>query len=261
MNTYERIARVVRYLDAHHADQPDLAALARHVGLSRHHFHRLFVSWARITPKDFLQCLTLAHAKKLLQGGKSVLHAALETGLSSPGRLYDLCVTLEAASPGEMKSGGEGWTISFGFAGSPFGNCLIGKNPRGLCHVSFVEPNREKSALTNLQTRWPQAHWHRDDALAGKLAGRIFYRGTNKNSQAPLRAFMRGTSFQVRVWRALLQVEPGTVISYGRLATVLQQPSASRAVRSAVGKNPLARLIPCHRVIRETGVLGNYRWG
>ena len=158
MNTYERIARVVRYLDAHHADQPDLAALARHVGLSRHHFHRLFVSWARITPKDFLQCLTLAHAKKLLQGGKSVLHAALETGLSSPSRLHDLCVALEAASPGEMKSGGGGWIISFGFAGSPFGKCLIGESLRGICHISFLESNREKLALTDLQMQWPQAH-------------------------------------------------------------------------------------------------------
>ena len=186
MNDYERIARIIRYLDAHHADQPNLAALARHVGLSQHHFHRLFTSWAGITPKDFLQCLTLVHAKELLQSGKSILNATLETGLSSPSRLHDLCVTLEAASPGEMKSGGEGWMISFGFAVSPFGKCLIGESPRGICHISFLESNREKPALTDLQMQWPQAQLHRNDALASKLADCIFRHSTNKNSRTPL---------------------------------------------------------------------------
>ena len=261
MNDYERIARIIRYLDAHHADQPNLAVLARHVGLSQHHFHRLFTSWAGITPKDFLQCLTLVHAKELLQSGKSILNATLETGLSSPSRLHDLCVTLEAASPGEMKSGGEGWMISFGFAVSPFGKCLIGESPRGICHISFLESNREKPALTDLQMQWPQAQLHRNDALASKLADCIFRHSTNKNSRTPLRAFVRGTSFQVRVWRALLQIERGSATSYGQLATMLHHPFAARAVGSAVGKNRLAYLIPCHRVIRETGVLGNYRWG
>jgi AraC family transcriptional regulator of adaptative response/methylated-DNA-[protein]-cysteine methyltransferase len=261
MNDYERVARVIQYLDERHTDQPNLITLARHVGLSQHHFHRLFTSWAGITPKDFLQCLTLAHAKELLQNGKSVLDASLDTGLSSPSRLHDLCVTLEAASPGELKSGGGGWTIIVGFADSPFGKCLIGENPRGICHISFVEADQEDAALAELQACWPQARTERDDAIVGQLANRIFHRAGIKDSSTPLRAFVQGTQFQVRVWRALLKVEAGTLVSYGGLATILNQPTAARAVGSAVGQNPMAYLIPCHRVIRETGALGGYRWG
>lgn len=261
MNDYERIARVIRYLDERHTDQPNLATLARHVGLSRHHFHRLFMSWAGISPKDFLQCLTLIHAKGLLQNGKSVLDASLDSGLSSPSRLHDLCVTLEAASPGEVKSGGEGWTIVVGFADSPFGKCLIGKSPRGVCHISFVESNQEDAALAEAQTCWPRARLHQDDTVVKQLANRIFHQAAIKDSSTPLRAFVRGTQFQVRVWRALLKVQHGTLVSYGGLATILNQPSAARAVGAAVGQNPLAYLIPCHRVIRETGALGDYRWG
>jgi AraC family transcriptional regulator of adaptative response/methylated-DNA-[protein]-cysteine methyltransferase len=261
MNDYERIALVIRYLDERHTDQPNLATLAGHVGLSQHHFHRLFTSWAGITPKDFLQCLTLTHAKGLLQNGKSVLDASLDTGLSSPSRLHDLCVTLEAASPGEVKSGGEGWTIVTGFADSPFGKCLIGESARGICHISFVEPNEEDAALAEVEACWPRAQTQRDDAIVGQLANRIFHRVAIQDSSTPLRAFVRGTQFQVRVWRALLKVQPGTLVSYGGLATILDRPTAARAVGSAVGQNPLAYLIPCHRVIRETGALGGYRWG
>jgi AraC family transcriptional regulator of adaptative response/methylated-DNA-[protein]-cysteine methyltransferase len=261
MNDYERIARVIRYLDERHADQPNLNTLAGHVGLSRHHFHRLFASWAGITPKEFLQCLTLTHAKGLLQNGKSVLDASLDTGLSSPSRLHDLCVTLEAASPGEVKSGGEGWTILVGFADSPFGKCLIGQGPRGICHISFVESNREDVALAEVEACWPRARRHRDDAVVSQLAGRIFHRAAVKDSSTPLRAFVRGTQFQVHVWRALLKIQRGTLVSYGKLAGILKRPDAARAVGSAVGQNPLAYLIPCHRVIRETGALGGYRWG
>jgi AraC family transcriptional regulator of adaptative response/methylated-DNA-[protein]-cysteine methyltransferase len=262
MNDYERIARVIRYLDERHTDQPNLATLARHVGLSQHHFHRLFTSWAGITPKDFLQCLTLTHAKGLLQNGKSVLDASLDAGLSSPSRLHDLCVNLEAASPGEVKSGGEGWTIVVGFADSPFGKCLIGESPRGICHISFFESNQEDAALAEVQACWPRARWHWDDAVVGQLANRIFHPAAiKKESSTPLRAFVRGTQFQVRVWRALLKIQRGTRISYGGLATILNQPAAARAVGSAVGQNSLAYLIPCHRVIRETGAIGGYRWG
>jgi AraC family transcriptional regulator of adaptative response/methylated-DNA-[protein]-cysteine methyltransferase len=297
MNDYERIAQVIRFLDARHLEQPDLAALAAHAGLSPFHFHRLFSNWAGITPKDFLQCLTFAHAKKLLRDGGNILDAALESGLSGPGRLHDLCVNLEAASPGELKSGGAGWTILFGFADSPFGKCLIAESPRGICHLSFVE--NEKTSLTGLQKEWPQAKWKRDDSAALRLAEMVFSlsskkeervgvrrqiisklksphsdplpawagrgnkpaRSSSNHSQPALRAFVRGTPFQVHVWRALLQVQPGTVTSYGRLAEVIEKPDAARAVGSAVAKNPLAYLIPCHRVIRETGVIGDYHWG
>jgi AraC family transcriptional regulator, regulatory protein of adaptative response / methylated-DNA-[protein]-cysteine methyltransferase len=258
MNDYERIARIIRFLDARHVEQPDLMTLAGRAGLSPFHFHRLFATWAGVTPKDFLQCLTLAHAKELLRNGAPILEIALESGLSGPGRLHDLCVNLEAASPGELKSGGAGWMISFGFAESLFGKCLIAESPRGICHLSFVE--NEKTALTELQKDWPQAKLKRNDSAAD-LAARIFARPDESHSQPALRAFVRGTPFQVRVWRALLQVQPGALTSYGRLASTIAKPTAARAVGAAVGQNPLAYLIPCHRVIRETGVIGDYHWG
>ena len=243
-----------------------MTALAGRAGLSQFHFHRLFSAWAGVTPKDFLQCLTLAHAKELLRAGNSILDVALESGLSGPGRLHDLCVNLEAASPGELKSGGAGWTISFGFANSPFGKCLIAGSPRGICHLSFVEAENEKTARAALQEDWPLAKLKHADSDVRQLAAKIFARHVpdqhaGPETGAPLRAFVRGTPFQLRVWRALLQVPPGTLTSYGRLATAIGKPAASRAVGTAVGQNPLAYLIPCHRVIRETGVIGDYHWG
>ncbi len=264
MYDYERIAKVIRYLDDRHIEQPDLAALAARAGLSQFHFHRVFSNWAGVTPKDFLQCLTLAHAKELLCKGGSVLDVALESGLSGPGRLHDLFVNLEAASPGELKSGGAGWTISFGFADSPFGKCLFAESPRGICRLSFVE--NEKMAEAELQKDWLRAKLKRDDTAATKFAKIIFARHdavqhAGSETGAPLRALVRGTSFQLRVWRALLEVQPRTLTSYGRLAETIGKPTAARAVGTAVGQNPLAYLIPCHRVIRETGVFGNYRWG
>jgi len=259
MNDYERIAQIIRFLDEHQAEQPDLASLAARAGLSPFHLHRLFSAWAGVTPKDFLQCLTLEHAKSMLYAGESILNVALESGLSGPGRLHDLCVNLEAASPGELKSGGSGWTLLFGFAESPFGKCLIAESPRGICHLSFID--NEKSAATGLQKDWSQAELKRDDSNAGRLAGNIFAHPSDTNTRPALRAFVRGTPFQVRVWRALLQIQPGSLTSYGRLAAAIGQPTASRAVGTAVGQNPLAYLIPCHRVIRETGLLGGYHWG
>jgi AraC family transcriptional regulator of adaptative response/methylated-DNA-[protein]-cysteine methyltransferase len=261
MNDYERVARVIRYLDRCQSDQPDLAALARTAGLSPFHFHRLFSNWAAITPKDFLQCLTLSYARALLRAGDSVLQASLAAGLSGPGRLHDLCVTLEAASPGELKSGGEGWTITAGFADSPFGRCLIGESPRGLCYLSFVEPGQNQSALAALQAEWPKARLRRADSAAARTAPRLFDCSGGVRPARSWRAVVRGTAFQVRVWRALLQIPPGALVSYGRLAAKVGHPTAARAVGTAVGQNPLAYLIPCHRVIRETGVVGEYRWG
>jgi len=261
MSDYERIARVIRYLDERHTAQPDLSTLSKHAGLSPFHFHRLFTAWAGITPKDFLQCLTQAHARELLQKGKSLLEVALETGLSGPGRLHDLCVNLEAASPGEVKSGGQGWTLAVGVSDSPFGRCLVGESPRGICHFSFIDSENSADSLAALQADWPKARLHRDDSIAARLSARIFSRARQRRAQTPLRVLVRGTAFQVRVWRALLNVQPGTLVSYGRLAAALNQPTAARAVGSAVGQNSLAYLIPCHRVIRETGVIGGYRWG
>jgi len=261
MNDYERIARAIHYLDEHHTEQPDLATLAQSAGLSPFHFHRLFSAWAGVTPKDFLQCLTLAHARTLLRRGEQVLEAALQAGLSGPGRLHDLCVSLEAATPGALKSGGAGYTIAAGLVDSPFGACLIAENPRGICHLAFVESGNERSAWAELGRAWPQADLRRDDATIARLAARIFTRPGTPPQGPGLRAYVRGSAFQVRVWQALLRIEPGTVVSYGALAAALGQRRAARTVGSAVAQNPLAFLIPCHRVIRETGVIGQYRWG
>jgi AraC family transcriptional regulator of adaptative response/methylated-DNA-[protein]-cysteine methyltransferase len=261
VSNYQRIAQVIRYLDAHHAEQPGLAALAGHVGLSPFHFHRLFSDWAGVTPKAFLQCLTLAHAKKLLRDGQSVLDSALEAGFSGPGRLHDLCVTLEAASPGEVKSGGKGWKILFGFAETPFGECIAGEGPRGICHLAFVDGADRQTAEAALEEAWPEAELARDDKAAARLSAQVFHRSKLEDEQPRIRAFVRGSAFQARVWKALLQVPPGSLVTYGRLAAAIGHPSAARAVGSAVGNNPLAYLIPCHRVIRETGLMGGYRWG
>jgi AraC family transcriptional regulator of adaptative response/methylated-DNA-[protein]-cysteine methyltransferase len=261
MNDYERIAAVICYLDKNHAEQPSLAILAERAGLSSFHFHRLFSRWAGITPKDFLQCLTLAHSKALLAEGKDVLNVALYAGLSGPSRLHDLCVSLEAASPGEIKSGGAGWTIRAGFAESPFGMCLVGESARGICHLAFVESVSRKAGAAAIQRHWPRASLQWDDSAASQLVGPLFQRPDNSTSRPTLRAFVRGTGFQFRVWRALLEVPKGTLVSYGELAAAVGNRAAARAVGTAVGQNPLAYLIPCHRVIRDTGVLGDYHWG
>lgn len=258
MNDYERVANVIRFLDRHHTEQPDLAELAGAAGLSPFHFHRLFSTWAGVTPKDFLQCLTLEHVKQLLRNGGNVFDAAIEAGLSGPGRLHDLCVTLEAASPGEMKSGGAGIEIDYGFIETPFGEALIAETKRGICHLSFVDQGRN-AVFEVLKSQWPNAKLRRNDARITSLAAKIF-NDRGKTSNRRLRAFVRGTEFQLRVWRALLRVRPGSLTTYGRLAEAIGQAQAARAVGSAVGANPIAFIIPCHRVIRETGALGHYHW-
>jgi len=260
MNDYERVANVIRFLDRRHTEQPDLAVLAEAVGLSPFHFHRLFSTWAGVTPKDFLQCLTLEHVKQLLLDGNNVFDAAINAGLSGPGRLHDLCVALEAASPGEMKNGGAGLEIDFGFAETPFGEALIAETKRGICHLSFVDDGGRNGARNFLASQWPNAKLRRADARMAELAAKIFDRDRNATSNRPLRAFVRATEFQLRVWRALLRVPTASLTTYGRLAEAIGQSQAARAVGSAVGANPIAFIIPCHRVIRETGALGHYHW-
>jgi len=255
MSDYQRIADIIRYLDGHFADQPDLAALALQAGLSESHFHHVFTDWVGATPKEFLQCLTVNHARRLLLGGESVLSAAYESGLSGPGRLHDLCVSLEAASPGEIKSGGLGWKISAGYASTPFGAALIAQSPRGVCWLSF--PDDADGAWEEMEAQWPKAEWLRSDGEAQQIGDRIF-RPTA--SRVPIRAHVRGSDFQVKVWRALLRIPAGSLVSYGVLAGSAGFPAASRAVGTAVGQNAISYLIPCHRVIRQTGVMGNYRW-
>ena len=251
---------MIRFLDRHHTEQPDLHQLASAAGLSPFHFHRLFSAWAGVTPKDFLQCLTLEHVKHLLRNGDNVFDAALNAGLSGPGRLHDLCVTLEAASPGEMKNGGAGMQIEYGFAETPFGQALIAETKRGICHLSFVDGHGRSSARNLLTSHWSNAKLNRNDARIAELSAKIFTQVRDGASRPTLRAFVRGTPFQLRVWRALLRVPSGSLTTYGRLAQAIGQSQAARAVGSAVGANPIAFIIPCHRVIRETGALGNYHW-
>jgi AraC family transcriptional regulator, regulatory protein of adaptative response / methylated-DNA-[protein]-cysteine methyltransferase len=261
MNDYERVATVIRFLDRHHTDQPDLNELAATAGLSPFHFHRLFSAWAGVTPKDFLQCLTLEHVKQLLRDGDNVFDAALNAGLSGPGRLHDLCVTLEAASPGEMKNGGAGMQIDYGFAETPFGEALIAETERGICHLSFVQEQGRNAVRDLVADQWPNAKLHRKDQRAVELSKKIFVHRPQNESRPNFRAFVRGTPFQLRVWRALLDVPSGSLTTYGRLSAAINRPAAARAVGSAVGANPISFVIPCHRVIRETGALGNYGGG
>lgn len=261
MDDCQRIALIIRYLDECHIEQPNWETLSEIAGLSQFHLHRLLSAWAGITPKDSLQGLTLSRAKELLQKGERVLDRALLAGLSGPGRLHDLGVTLEVVSPDEVKSVGVGWTIVVGFAASPFGLVLLGESPRGICHLSFVESAEGVAELAELQAAWPKARLQRDDTAAARLTARVFAHHDPSCPQAALRALVRGTPFQILVWRAMLQVRPGTLTSYGRLASAVGKPGAARAVGRAVGQNPLAVLIPCHRVIRGSGVLGEYRWG
>lgn len=229
--------------------------MAKVAGLSVSHFHRLFQRWAGVTPKDFLQCLTAEFAKQRLRESASVLDAALEAGLSGPGRLHDLMVTLEAASPGEIKSRGAGLWIEWGVVESPFGVCSIGWTERGICHLGFGETAR----ATVMVKEWGSAEFRRNDRVARARAAAIF--DHPRIPAGKLKAFVRGTAFQLKVWRALLRIPPGCVATYGRIARAIGEPNAIRAVGTACGSNPVAYLIPCHRVIRETGIVQGYAWG
>lgn len=257
---YERVARAIAYLRRHTAAQPDLAAVARHVHLSKFHFQRLFLHWAGVSPKRFLQCLTLEHAKARILESRNLLDIADEVGLSGSGRLHDLFVTLEAMSPGEFRSGGAGLRIRFGFYESPFGPCVIGTTPRGICALRFLEQATERDAAGMLEEEWPRVHLERDQARAVELGQRIFDPVSSQPAK-PLAVLVKGTNFQLQVWRALIKVPAGGVTTYGQLAAETGNAGAARAVGSAAGANPIAYLIPCHRVIRESGMLGGYRWG
>lgn len=263
MNDYDRIAAAIEFLNSSFRDQPSLDEIAAKAGLSAPHFQRLFRRWAGVSPKKFLQCLTVQAAKQRLQQGASVLDASLDSGLSGPGRLHDLTVNLESASPGEIKSGGADWTIRFGFAASPFGLCLIADSPRGILKLAFVVDADERAAETLLREDWRRAMLSRDDSHATALMKTIFNGNAlpADRSGSSLRCLVRGTEFQVRVWRALLELPLGCVASYGDVARHIGRPGAVRAVGTAIGQNSVGYLIPCHRVIRATGVVGEYRWG
>jgi len=271
---YIRVESALAYLSENRQTHPSLAAVAEHVGLSEHHLQRLFTRWAGISPKRFLQFQTIESAKSLLRDSRSVLDTTYSTGLSSGGRLHDLFVTLEAVTPGEFKSGGAGLTIRTGFHDSPFGECLIGVTDRGICGLSFVADGDRAKAMAELESHWPGATFV-DDPRSTRLTMRQVFAawnggrwqptgpesGVDDVTPTPLSLLVRGTNFQVRVWEALLRIPPGTVATYEDVASAVGRAGATRAVGSAIARNPVAYLIPCHRVIRKTGAFGGYHWG
>ncbi|RJP82722.1 MAG: methylated-DNA--[protein]-cysteine S-methyltransferase [Candidatus Zixiibacteriota bacterium] len=256
---YQRIEAALRFLEGRFRDQPRLEDLAEHLHLSVFHTQRLFQQWAGISPKRFLQFLTVEYAKQLLAESRSVLDATYEAGLSGPGRLHDLFVTAEAMTPGEYKARGEALEIRYGFGDGPFGECLIAATSRGVCHLAFSGEDRE-AALASLQGRWPGAQFREDGESAEDYRRRIFPEGS-RDGLAPVPVLLKGTNFQIQVWRALLRIPAGRAQAYEDVAAAVGKPGAVRAVGQAVAANPVAYLIPCHRVIRKLGVVGDYRWG
>jgi AraC family transcriptional regulator, regulatory protein of adaptative response / methylated-DNA-[protein]-cysteine methyltransferase len=255
---YPRIEQAIEYLEKHANEQPDLSEIASAVGLSEYHFQRVFSRWAGISPKRFLQFLTKESAKELLEKSENLLDTTYGVGLSSLGRLHDLFVTTEAVTPGEYKSGGAGLTIRYGMHDTPFGKALIGTTERGICHLGFVG-HSEGGAIDTLVTNWQQAEMIEDHEATVSLVEPIF--DLSQRVKTPLHLYLRGTNFQLKVWEALLRIPLGFVTSYQGLAEQAGHPRASRAVGTALGRNPIAVLIPCHRVIRKLGEFGNYRYG
>jgi AraC family transcriptional regulator of adaptative response/methylated-DNA-[protein]-cysteine methyltransferase len=257
---YQRVEQALAYLQAHYPEQPSLADVAASVGLSEYHFQRVFTRWVGISPKRFLQFLTKEHARELLDRSSSVLEAAYQSGLSGPGRLHDLFVTCEAVTPGEYKQHGLGLTISYGFHPSPFGECMVALTERGICGLAFVRQGDRQETIADLRRRWANARLVEDPQRTAQFVEQIFPLAFGR-SVAPLHLYLNGTNFQIKVWEALLRVPPGALTTYQEIARNLGMPGAARAVGQAVGANPIAFLIPCHRVIRKMGVLGGYRWG
>ena len=259
---YARIEAAILYLEEHFRDQPSLDDVARKVGLSPHHFQRLFRRWAGISPKRFSQFLTLDYAKAQLEASASVLDAAYDAGLSGPSRLHDLFVTYEAMSPGAFKQGGDGVDISYGVHPSPFGPCFVGQTERGICALGFADDRRSDAQTVRAEFvhRWPAARFREDQAATEPVVARIFD-GRQAAGAEPLRLALCGTNFQLKVWEALLRIPPGRITSYHALAQALGLPSSARAVGGAVAANPVSYLIPCHRVIRRSGRISNYEWG
>ncbi len=257
---YDRIEQAVRYVQEHRHEQPQIDVLARHVGLSPYHFVRLFKRWAGITPKRFLQLLTIEYAKEQLAESHSLLETAFETGLSGTGRLHDLFVTVDAVTPGEFKRRGDGLVIQYGLHTTPFGSSFVGVTERGVCALSFIDPGKMDESIVELAATWPEATLVEDGKATRPFADAMTSVASGDEIPAiPL--LVRGTNFQIKVWQALLQVPPGQLIAYEDLAALIGQPTATRAVASAVARNRIGYLIPCHRVLRKSGAVGGYRWG
>ena len=257
---YAVVRRAIAFVCEHWRAQPEIDAIAAAAGVSASELHHLFRRWAAITPKDFLQALTLEHARRLLRDSASVLEAAFEVGLSGPGRLHDLFVTHEAMSPGEWKSGGAGLTMSYGFHPSPFGTALVMTTHRGLAGLAFADPGEEEAALADMKGRWLKADIVEDRPRTAELARRIFDTALWRADQ-PLRVVLIGTDFEIRVWETLLKIPMGRAMTYSDIATKVGAINAARAVGAAVGKNPLSFVVPCHRVLGKDGALTGYHWG
>jgi AraC family transcriptional regulator of adaptative response/methylated-DNA-[protein]-cysteine methyltransferase len=257
---YDIVRRAIGHIREHWRSQPEIDTIAEAAGVTPTELHHLFRRWAGLTPKAFLQAITLDSARTLLRASASVLDAAYEVGLSGPGRLHDLFVTHEAMSPGEWKSGGQGLTIRYGFHPSPFGIALVMASERGLAGLAFADAGEEKAALADMRRRWPNASYVEDSAGTASLARRIFD-PKRWRAEEPLRVVLIGTDWEVRVWETLLKIPMGRLTSYSTIASKLCAPKAARAVGAAVGKNPISFVVPCHRVVGRSGALTGYHWG
>jgi AraC family transcriptional regulator, regulatory protein of adaptative response / methylated-DNA-[protein]-cysteine methyltransferase len=257
---YDIVRRAIAHIHGHWRKQPEIEEIAEAASVTPTELHHLFRRWAGLTPKAFLQALTLDSARELLRSSASVLDASYEVGLSGPGRLHDLFVTHEAMSPGEWKTGAEGVTVSFGFHPSPFGSALVMATERGLCGLAFADYGEEKAALDDMRSRWPRAKHAEDSARTAPIAARIFDKQLWRPDQ-PLRVVLIGTDFEVRVWETLMRIPLGRATTYSDIAGSIGNPKASRAVGAAVGKNPISFVVPCHRVLGKSGELTGYHWG
>lgn len=260
-HTYQQIARAIEHLTAHFRDQPSLSELADKANLSEFHFQRLFTEWAGVSPKKFSQYLTLEHAKNKLRSGSPLIDVAHESGLSGTGRLHDLFVTIEGVTPGQFRQAGSGLVLSYGLFDSPFGRYVLGAINGKIALLHFLNDADEPEII--LKTAWPEAMLRNEPNVVKPLADQIFP-VMGEFSQLPtnsLPVLLRGSAFQLKVWEALLKIPEGQLASYDQIAEAIGQPTASRAVGTAIGSNPVGYLIPCHRVIKKTGLFGGYRWG
>jgi AraC family transcriptional regulator of adaptative response/methylated-DNA-[protein]-cysteine methyltransferase len=257
---YDMVRRSLAFMTENWRDQPSLEAIAEQSGVSPHHMQRVFTRWAGLSPKAFLQAVTIDHARELLRDSASILDTAYEVGLSGPGRLHDLFVTHEGMSPGIYKARGKGLTIRYGFHDSPFGLALVMTTELGLCGLAFADAGEEKAALTDMMGRWPEADYVEDTRATAPVARRIFETEAWQPDQ-PLRVVFIGTDFEIRVWETLMRIPLGKATTYSDIAAHLGKPSAARAVGTAVGKNPVSFVVPCHRVLGKSGSLCGYHWG
>jgi AraC family transcriptional regulator, regulatory protein of adaptative response / methylated-DNA-[protein]-cysteine methyltransferase len=257
---YDIVRRAIAHIRGNWRSQPEIETIADAASVSATDLHHLFRRWCGLTPKAFLQALTLSHARDLLRSSASVLDTAYEVGLSGPGRLHDLFVTHEAMSPGEWKAHGEGLTISYGFHPCPFGIALVMTTPRGLAGLALADAGNERKALADMRSRWPKARYVEDFAATASTARRIFDPALWRAEQ-PLRVVLIGTDFEVRVWEKLLTIPMGRLDTYSGVAAKIGEPKAARAVGAAVGKNPICFVVPCHRVVGKSGDITGYHWG